>query len=276
MRLDQITSTTLVQAMDIYLRHAYPDQRPSDTVCDLATVDADAPLTTALNREGVAKTAARHRPGLIQRYRWRLGNSRYPHMQLGLDRCGQADEFVFVVDTHDRNFPLGSPALDDPAFHTLLEHNERLKHTIEAGWAAAGIPTLRGHITRRLRDRCVLGGPRVKTVLIVDDDESILELERALVEEAGYRVVAASGGIEALERIRSTQPIDLCLLDIMMPSVDGLAVARRARQRLGAHFPVIYVTALPRERANDPLADDYVAKPFDPDHLLEVIRRHIG
>ncbi len=276
MRLDQITSTTLVQAMDIYLRHADPDQRPSDTVCDLATVDPHAPLTTALNREGVAKTDARHRPGLIQRYRWRLGNDRYPHMQLGLDRCGQADEFVFVVDTHDRNFPLGSPALQDPAFHTLLEHNERLKHAIEADWAAAGIPTLRGHIARHLRDHCALGGPRAKTVLIVDDDESILELERALVEQAGYRVVVASGGIEALERIRSAQPIDLCLLDIMMPSVDGLAVARRARQRLGTHFPVIYVTALPRERANDPLADDYVAKPFDPDHLIEVIRRHIG
>lgn len=276
MKLDEITSAMLAQAMTVYLRRAYCDRPPPPAVRDLATVDADAPLTTVLSREGVAKTDARHRPGFVQRYRWRLGNSRYPHMQLGLERCGQADEFVFVVDTHDRNFPLGSPALHDPAFRTLLEHNERLKHTIEADWAAAGIPTLRGHITRHLRDRCALGGPRVKTVLIVDDDESILELERALVEEAGYRVVAASGGIEALERIRSAQPIDLCLLDIMMPSLDGLAVARRARQRLGTHFPVIYVTALPRERANDPLADDYVAKPFDPDHLLEVIRRHIG
>jgi CheY-like chemotaxis protein len=276
MKLPEITSAMLAQAMAVYLRHAYQERQPPEHVQELADVDPEAPLTQAFERDEVIKFEAPDRPGFIQQYRWRLGNDRYPHMQLGLDRCSDADDFVFIVDTHDRNFPLGSPAVQDPEFHKLLKRNERLKHAIEGDWAAAGLPTLHGHISSRLRNECDVSGGRRKTVLIVDDDESVLELEEALVQQAGYRVLTATGGLEALAQIDGNVTIDLCLLDIMMPAMDGLAVARKARRRVGSDFPIVYVTALPPERAQDGVADDYVRKPFDPDHLIDVIRRHIG
>lgn len=272
MRLEDITTSMLVQAMDIYLQHAYRHRSPSDSVCILTQIDRAADLATVLSTS--TKADAPDRPGVVQKYRWRLGNDRYPHMQLGLDRCGSADDFVFVVDTHDRNFPLGSPALQDPAFHDLLAYNERLKHAIEAAWVAADLPTLHVHLQRRIGDRCTVRPGRPKTILVVDDDASILELEAALLEGAGYRVLTAAGGLQALRHIDTHLEIDCCLVDIMMPGMDGMAVARKARHRVGSDFPIIYVTALPPDRARDGVADDYVGKPFDPDQLLDVIQRH--
>jgi CheY-like chemotaxis protein len=275
MKLSEITSSMLAEAVEIYLGAAYRQGRPPEHVLEIAEVDRSAPLEAALARECVEKTKLPGRPGFIDKYRWRLGNDYYRHMKLGIERCSDADDFVFVVDTHDRDFPLGSPALQSAEFRELLQHNAAVKRSIETRWRLAGIPTFAGHITRRLRQQCAVGRGQPKTLLIVDDDEAILELEQALVEEAGYRVLTASGGLEALAQLERPETVDLCLLDIMMPSIDGLAVARRMRRERRLEFPIIYVTALPHRRVRDDIADDYVGKPFDPDHLLEVIRRHV-
>jgi CheY-like chemotaxis protein len=275
MKLDEITSEMLARAMGIYLRHAYRHRPPPPSVCELAAVDTAAPLAVALDRDGVGKAVAPDRPDVVQRYRWRLGNDRYPHMKLGIDRCSDADDFVFVADTHDRHFPLGSPVLSDPEFQKLLGYNEHLKHDIEADWTTDGLPTLQRRLARHLRECPGAGRPSGKTVLIVDDDDSILELERALVEDAGYCVLTASDGREAEAQMAGARPIDLCLLDIMMPLADGVTVAREAR-RNGARFPILYVTALPPDHSRDGIADGYVGKPFDPDYLLATIRRCIG
>jgi len=276
MKLHEITSSMLAEAIEIYLAAAYPDAGPSQKVLEIARVDRSAPLQAALGRACVERSEHPGRPGFIDKYRWRLGNAAYPHMKLGIERCSEADDFVLAVDTHDRDFPVGSPASQSAEFRVLLDHNSAVKRLIETRWEQAGIPTLVGHITSHLHGRRVAGQGPAKTILIVDDDDSILELERALVEEAGYRVVPAASGAEALALLDHHEPPALCLLDVMMPSLDGLTVASRMRRVVGLRCPIVYVTALPAERVRDGVADDYVGKPFDPDHLLEVIRRHVG
>ena len=276
MRLEEITSSMLARAVQIYLEAAYPDGGVPERVRRTADVDTSGPLDAALERDCVEKVELPGRPQLIGRYHWRLGNARYLHMKLGLGRCSQADDFVFVVDAHDRELPVGSSAYEDPEYAELVRYNGRVKHDIETRWEEAGIPTLRGHITSYLRQRCVLRDAQRKTVLVVDDDESILELEQALVEEAGYRVLAVTCALDALAKVHREGPVDLCLLDIMMPSLDGHSTARQLRRQSKARFPIIYVTALPPDRARDDVADDYIGKPFDPDQLLAIIRRHIG
>ncbi len=110
-------------------------------------------------------------------------------------------------------------------------------------------------------------------ILIVDDD-SLLRRSLALsLEKAGYRVVTAASGEDALSVAAAARP-DLVLLDIGLPEMDGLEALRLIRQRVGA--PVIFLTA--RRRELDEVlglelgADDYVTKPFDIDVLLARIR----
>jgi CheY-like chemotaxis protein len=276
MKLAQITPGMLVEAVRTYLAIAYPDGEPPQRIRDVATVDGDAPLDAALERECVERRAVPDRPDLVGKYLWRLGNARYPQMKLGLERCSDGDDFVFVVDTHDRDLPADSDVYASPEYQDLVRHNAELKHLIETRFHLAGLPTQRGHIAQYLRERCALPSGRRRTVLIVDDDESILELEQALIEEAGYRCLACTCGHDALARLRDSGPIDLCLLDIMMPLLDGHQAAVQLRRQAAARFPIVYVTALPRDRAMDDRADGYIGKPFAPDHLLAVIRRYVG
>jgi two-component system response regulator MprA len=116
-------------------------------------------------------------------------------------------------------------------------------------------------------------------ILVVDDDPEITAfLRRGLVYE-GYQVETASNGEEALARAREREP-DLVVLDVMMPGMDGLEVARRLRQTGGV--PIIMLTArgqvVDKVAGLDSGADDYLVKPFDFDELLArvraLLRRH--
>jgi len=115
----------------------------------------------------------------------------------------------------------------------------------------------------------------MKTVLIVDDEPDIIMLLRLALEAAGYATVEATDGKEALEVIRSSHP-DLVLLDIMMPGMDGWATLEHLDET-GEHPRVIMVTAKTasreRDRAMEMGVDDFVTKPFEPDELLERMRR---
>jgi len=266
----------LAEAVAIYLAEAYSDGHVPPAVRELARIDPSAPLGAALDAPGVERRDVPGRPGVVGKHRWRLGNARYRHMKLGIERCSDADDFVFVADTHDRDLPLGSSAPEEPGFAEFLLYNSGMKRAIESRWQQAGIPTLSGHLTSYLRERCAAAGPRPRTVLLVEDDDAIRWLEQNLLEEAGYRVVAVAGGLKALEALEDDAAVDCCLLDIMMPTLNGIELARRLRSEGRCRFPIIYVTALPPERARDGVADDYVGKPFDPDHLLAAIRKHTG
>ena len=102
------------------------------------------------------------------------------------------------------------------------------------------------------------------TVLLVDDEESVQKLLTYPLEREGYRVVQARDGEEALERYRA-ESIDLVVLDLMLPRLDGLAVCRSLREARSA-VPIIMLTA--RGDEGDKVlglelgADDYITKPF--------------
>jgi DNA-binding response OmpR family regulator len=109
-------------------------------------------------------------------------------------------------------------------------------------------------------------------ILLVDDEPDLLAELRPIIERAGFQVLTARHGEEALERIAKERP-DLVVLDVLMPRLDGREVLRRLRQA-GDWTPVILLTQVgtPTERALSLLegADDYLNKPFEP---LELIAR---
>jgi DNA-binding response OmpR family regulator len=112
-----------------------------------------------------------------------------------------------------------------------------------------------------------------QTILVVDDEPQIVHFVRAYLEDAGYRVVTASEGQEALFVARHEKP-DLVILDIMMPGMDGWDFIRRYRRERDT--PVIMLTA--RVEETDQVlglelgADDYVTKPFSPRALVARVR----
>jgi DNA-binding response OmpR family regulator len=114
-----------------------------------------------------------------------------------------------------------------------------------------------------------------KRILVVDDDENILTLERTILEQKGFEVTSATGGAEAL-RLLSHGTFDLVLLDVMMPEVDGFTVCRRIKEdaRL-KDLPVIFLTA---KGGGEALAEGfesgaimYINKPFTANKLLTIV-----
>lgn len=110
-----------------------------------------------------------------------------------------------------------------------------------------------------------------RTVLVADDDEDILQLVSFRLERAGYTVVTAADGQQALAAAREHKP-DLAVLDVMMPGLNGYEVTRRLRaDEATATIPVILLTARVQEadvsRGFEAGADDYLRKPFSPQEL---------
>jgi DNA-binding response OmpR family regulator len=103
----------------------------------------------------------------------------------------------------------------------------------------------------------------LSTILLVDDEESVQRLLAYPLERDGFRVIAAHDGEEALERF-AAEPVDLVVLDIMLPKLDGLEVCKRVRAE--STVPIIMLTA--RDDEFDKVlglelgADDYITKPF--------------
>ncbi len=111
------------------------------------------------------------------------------------------------------------------------------------------------------------------TVLVVDDDPVIQGLLRVNFEMEGYDVLTAGDGVEGLERARAERP-DAVILDVMMPRMDGLDVARALKADPStAGIPVVLLSAKAQQadlRAGEGTgADEYLTKPFDPFDLLE-------
>jgi len=111
------------------------------------------------------------------------------------------------------------------------------------------------------------------TILVVDDEPSIVELVRFTLEDAEVRVVEASDGAEALILARRIKP-DLVLLDVQMPRLDGLEVCRQLRREPAfARTPIIMLTAAGQQadRTRGLGAGEYLTKPFSPLALLALV-----
>jgi DNA-binding response OmpR family regulator len=111
------------------------------------------------------------------------------------------------------------------------------------------------------------------TLLLVDDEKNIIELERMYLEKEGYQIQVAYDGKTALEKFRATKPAAI-ILDLMLPGIDGWELCRRIRQESAA--PIIMLTA--RDQDIDKIvglelgADDYLTKPFNPRELVARVK----
>ena len=120
-----------------------------------------------------------------------------------------------------------------------------------------------------------------RRILLVDDETDFLDGTRRCLERAGYDVLTTSLGREAWDIVQSRDDVDLVLLDVNLPDLDGFSLCRRIRMDLRrCGLPVILVTV--RRNPADVLggfssgATEYLAKPVRSDELLLQIRRFIG
>ncbi len=121
---------------------------------------------------------------------------------------------------------------------------------------------------------------RQPRILIVDDDPVIVRLLQINFRLEGYEVDTASRGEEALGKVREHRP-DVVVLDVMMPGLDGWEVCRRLKENPEVrHVPVIFLSARAqdedRQRGYALGVDEYVTKPFDPAHLVEIVQRALA
>jgi two-component system, OmpR family, KDP operon response regulator KdpE len=109
-----------------------------------------------------------------------------------------------------------------------------------------------------------------KTVLVVDDQPKLIRFIEISLKLAGFDVISATSGEEALNLVRSANP-DIILLDILMPGMDGFQVLRQLRTF--SQVPVIAFSASPanREPATRLGANDFMPKPFQPEEMLRRI-----
>ena len=120
-----------------------------------------------------------------------------------------------------------------------------------------------------------------KQILCIEDEPEMIDLIRLILGRRGFEVVGAAGGKEGLEKVRQQLP-DLVLLDLMMPDMDGWEVYQQMKaDEKTKDIPVIVVTA--KAQSIDKVlglhiakVDDYIAKPFSPQDLMNSVEKVLG
>jgi len=118
-------------------------------------------------------------------------------------------------------------------------------------------------------------------ILCIEDEPEMIDLIRLILGRRGFEVIGAAGGKEGLEKVRQ-EPPDLILLDLMMPDIDGWEVYQQIKaDEKTKQIPVIVVTA--KAQSIDKVlglhiakVDDYIAKPFSPQELLNSVDKVLG
>jgi DNA-binding response OmpR family regulator len=124
-----------------------------------------------------------------------------------------------------------------------------------------------------------MGSALGKRVLVVDDDAHVRAIVCTLIERAGCHAVAAAGGAEGLAQLTGAEPVDLIILDIDMPGLNGFEVLRRARDA-GVTAPVVMLTGRSKDEhvleGYQGGADYYIPKPFHAQTVLNIVEFLIG
>jgi DNA-binding response OmpR family regulator len=120
------------------------------------------------------------------------------------------------------------------------------------------------------------GGPVAERILVVDDEQSIRTIVEYALRDAGFTVLTAARGDDALRTVEREQ-VDLVVLDLMLPGVDGLEVCKRIRAE--RNVPIIMLSArgeeLDKVLGLELGADDYVTKPFSPRELVSRVKANL-
>ena len=121
-----------------------------------------------------------------------------------------------------------------------------------------------------------------KKILVVDDEPKMVAMLKMALESASYEVVAASNGIEGLEKVEKEKP-DAVIMDLMMPEMDGFTACKKIKGNPEyADIPVLVLTGISEHLSHSRYArsmgleleaEDYIDKPFDPNFLLERLAR---
>lgn len=120
-----------------------------------------------------------------------------------------------------------------------------------------------------------------KKIMIVDDEESLIELVTAVLEQEGYEIITAMNGEEALERLKTDKP-NLILLDMMMPGMSGREVCERIRKDSKTKdLKVAFLTVAKFSEAGEGVLKylkvlDYITKPFDNADLVKRVKKMVG
>jgi DNA-binding response OmpR family regulator len=122
--------------------------------------------------------------------------------------------------------------------------------------------------------------PTPLRILVVEDNEHAAFLMRFLLERAGYEVCLSPDGRDALQKLTTIEPVDLVVLDLMLPYLSGYQILIEARKNpRWLDVPIVVVTARTLEmdavRALESGANDFVRKPYQPEELLARIKRAI-
>lgn len=118
-------------------------------------------------------------------------------------------------------------------------------------------------------------------ILIVEDDVAVMEVVEHTLAREGMETETASDGEAALERLQTSEPFDLVVLDVMLPGMDGVSLCRELRGGNSVHrdVPIVMLTAKDDETSIvvglEVGADDYVTKPFSPRQLVSRVRAHL-
>jgi len=121
----------------------------------------------------------------------------------------------------------------------------------------------------------------IKRIVCIEDEPEMIDLIQLILNRRGFEVLGAPGGKEGLEMVREVLP-DLVLLDLMMPDMDGWEVYQQMKaEESTRNIPVIIVTAKAQNidkvlGLHIAKVDDYIAKPFGPQELIESVERILG
>ncbi len=117
-----------------------------------------------------------------------------------------------------------------------------------------------------------------KVILVADDDPGILEVMSIILTDGGYKVVTEENPANIIQRIKEIQP-KLILMDLWMSGMDGHEVTQILKNRAGiANIPIVIISALGEGEkiAQNAGADDFLAKPFDIEDLLNIVKKHLS